>query len=113
MDKNTVLNAVAFMEKCLLEEGIAVSKIILFGSQADERANHESDVDVAIISEDFQGKDIFERAALTKEAEIRTIRKFMLPLDIITLTLEELESETSLISEYVKNGKVLSGVRSK
>ncbi len=110
MDKGAVLNAIAFMEKCLVEEGLAVSKIILFGSQAQGGANHESDVDVAIISEDFYGKDIFKRAALTKQAEIRTIKKFMMPFDIITLTPNELESENSLIAEYVKNGKVLHGV---
>jgi len=35
-----------------------------------------SDVDIIIISDDFQGKNIFERARLTKEAEIMTLKKF-------------------------------------
>ncbi len=87
---------------------MSVSKILLFGSQARVQADHESDVDVAIISEDFRGKDIFGRAALTKEAEIMTIRKFMMPFDIVTLTPGEFENEVSLISEYVRNGEVLS-----
>ncbi len=97
-----------FWKKGLVEKGVSVSKIILFGSQARGQADHESDVDVAIISEDFHGKDLFERAALTKEAEIMTIRKFMMPFDIVTLTPREFENEVSLISEYVRNGEVLS-----
>ena len=107
MDKDAVLDAVKFLEKCLIEKGLEVSKIILFGSQVEGQTTHESDVDVAIVSEDFQGKDIFERAMLTKDAEIITIRKFMIPFDIITLTVEEFESEASLIAEYVKSGEVL------
>lgn len=107
MDKGTILDAVAFLEECLVEKGVSVSKIILFGSQARGQADRESDVDIAIISEDFHGKDIFERAALTKEAEIMTIRKFMMPFDIVTLTPREFENEVSLISEYVRNGEVL------
>jgi len=31
----------------------------------------------------------------------------MIPLDIITLTPEEFESETSLISEYARKGEVV------
>ena len=107
MDKSTVLDAVAFLKKCLMKKGLSVSKIVLFGSQADGQANHESDVDLAIISEDFCGRDIFERAAMTKEAEIMTVRRFMIPFDIVTLTPGELEGGASLISEYVKNGETL------
>ncbi len=98
MDKGSVLDAITFMEERLKDGGIMVSKIILFGSQARGDTTRESDVDVAIISEDFHGKDIFERAELTKEAEITTIRKFMIPLDIVTLTPGEFESEAFIIS---------------
>ena len=33
----------------------------------------------------------------------------MIPLDIITMTPEELESETSLIADFVKEGEVIYG----
>jgi len=110
MDKSSVLNAITFMEERLKDGGITVSKIVLFGSQARGDATHESDVDVAIISEDFHGKDIFERAELTKEAEIATIRKFMIPLDVVTLTPEEFESEVSIISGYIRDGEAVYSV---
>lgn len=109
MAEKTVVEAIKFLEKCLKEKGLNISKIILFGSQAKGESTAESDIDVLIISNDFRGKDIFERAALTKDAEIMTIKKFMIPLDIITMTQEEFESETSLIADYVEDGEVIYG----
>jgi predicted nucleotidyltransferase len=85
---------------CLKEKGLKVSKIIIFGSQAKGMASAESDIDIVIVSEDFRRKNIFKRANLTKDAEIRTIKKFMIPLDIITMTPEEYENRTSLMAEY-------------
>lgn len=109
MAEKTIVEAVKFLEKCLREKGLNISKMILFGSQAKGESTEESDIDVLIISNDFRGKDIFERATLTKYAEITTIKKFMIPLDIITMTPEELESETSLIADFVKEGEVIYG----
>ncbi|SNQ60833.1 nucleotidyltransferase domain-containing protein [Candidatus Methanoperedens nitratireducens] len=107
MVKDKVAEAIKFFENCLKEKGVKVSKIILFGSQITGKATGESDVDIVIISPDFQNKDIFERARLTKEAEIKTIKKFRMPLDIITLTSEEFESGSSLITEFARKGKVI------
>lgn len=105
MAENAVIDVIKFLERRLTESGLNISKIILFGSQAEGRATEESDIDVAIVSEDFHGKDIFERAALTKEAEIMAIKKFIVPLDIITLTPGELESNTTLITKYAASGQ--------
>lgn len=107
MAKRAIKEVIDFLGKCLKNEGLNISKIILFGSHASGTATEESDIDIVIVSKDFKGKDIFKRAELTKEAEIMTIKKFMIPVDIITLTPEELKSKTSLISEYAKSGKVL------
>ncbi|NOR47777.1 MAG: hypothetical protein GQ533_07005, partial [Methanosarcinaceae archaeon] len=76
-------------------------------SQSRDNATEDSDIDIAIISKDFRNKDIFERARLTKDAEIKTIRKFMVPLDIVTLTSEEFENETSPVAEFAKSGKIM------
>ena len=65
---------------------------------------------MVVVSKNFRNKDIFERVELIKEAEIMTIKKFMVPLDIVTMTPEEFESETSLIAEYAKRGEVVYGV---
>lgn len=107
MVKRKVIKAIGFLERCLKENGLNISRIILFGSQAHGNSKAESDVDIAIISNDFRNKDIFERARLTKEAEIMTLKKFMMPLDIITLTSEEFESNNSLIADYARKGIVM------
>ncbi|MCL5056163.1 MAG: nucleotidyltransferase domain-containing protein [Firmicutes bacterium] len=81
-----------------------ISKLILFGSQHQGRAKAESDIDLLLVSEDFRGKDIFQRAELTKDAEIRTIKKFIVPLDCIDLSPEEFENESSLAASFAKTG---------
>jgi len=105
--KRTINEVIRFLAKCLRDKGLNISKIIVFGSYAYGKATDESDIDIVIVSNDFKGKNIFERAELTKEAEIMTIKKFLISLDIITMTPEELEIGTSLIADYAKNGKVL------
>ena len=106
MYKNNIEKAIKFLKQCLKENGLNISKIILFGSQATGITD-DIDVDILIISNDFKNKDIFERARLTKDAEIKTIRKFMVPLDIVTLTSEEFENETSPVAEFAKSGKIM------
>lgn len=108
MAKSTIIEAVNYLEDCLKRQGLNITKIILFGSYAREEAAEESDIDIAIVSKDFEDKDIFERADLTKEAEIKTIKKYMIPLDIVTLTPEELEDQASLIADYARNGIEIS-----
>ena len=107
MVKRKTLKIVDFLAKCLRDEGLAISKVILFGSQASGHATRESDIDIVIVSGDFRGKDVFGRAQLIKDAEIATIRKFMVPIDIVLFTPEELNSKSSLIAGYARAGKVL------
>lgn len=95
------------MKERLQETGVNVQKIIVFGSQANGKFKAGSDIDIIVISSDFKNKDIFKRARLTKEAEIMTIRKFMIPLDIITMTPEELADDKSLLSDYARTGEVI------
>lgn len=108
MAKSTTLAAVKFFEKQLKEQKVNVTKIILFGSQARGNASAGSDVDIVLISKDFRNKGIFKRLALIKKAEIATIKKYMIPLDVVMMTPDEFASGTSLVSEYAKEGKVLS-----
>ena len=107
MVKKSTLKAVAFMKERLQETGVNVQKIIVFGSQANGKYKAGSDIDIIVISNDFKNKDIFKRARLTKEAEIMTIRKFMIPLDIVTMTPEELADDKSLLSDYARTGEVI------
>jgi len=107
MADGKILQAVRFLEQRLRAAGLSISKIILFGSHATGNPSPDSDVDIAIISEDFRGKDIFERAELTRDAEIEATREFLIPFDIVTLTPEELEGGSSLIAQFVSTGKTI------
>lgn len=107
MVKDKVREAIVFLKRCLENKGLAVSKIVLFGSQATGLATMDSDVDIIIISKDFEGRDILDRAQMTKEAEISTIKKFMIPFDIMTMTPDEFENGSSLVAEYARDGVVV------
>lgn len=107
MAEKKVLSVVRFLGKCLEEKGLNVSKLVLFGSHAEGKVSADSDIDIVIVSEDFRGKNIRERVKMTGEPEVRTIEKFLVPLDIITMTPEELESETSIIAGYARKGKTV------
>jgi len=109
MAKSIVLEAITFLEQQLKKGGLHIYKLILFGSQATGHATVDSDIDIVVLSEDFRDKDIFERAQLIKDAEIQTIKKFMVPFDIITMTPEEFESGSSLVGLYASEGEVVYG----
>jgi predicted nucleotidyltransferase len=106
--KSRAVTAVRYFEERLKANNVSVSKIILFGSQIRGNVSAESDVDIVLISRDFEKKNIYKRLEMIKKAEIETIKKFMIPLDIIMMTPEEFNSGSSLVSEFAKNGKVLT-----
>ncbi|MCK9632562.1 MAG: nucleotidyltransferase domain-containing protein [Methanoregula sp.] len=99
-----VLEAVNYFSEQVRKKGIRVNNLILFGSSGTGTATPGSDIDIAIISDDFTDRDIFERALLTKDAEMRTVKKFRVPLDVITLTSEEYHDSTSLIAGTLRKG---------
>ena len=63
--------------------------MFLYGSYARGNQNPDSDIDLIIISPDFEGKNIQARGKMTMISEIKTLRKFMVPMDVINLTPEE------------------------
>ncbi len=77
------------------------------GSHLSGTAGEGSDIDIVIVSEDFRKKNIFKRVDLIKDAEIQTIKKFLVPLDVIAMTPEEYENRASIIAEYAHSGEVL------
>lgn len=99
MAKKSVVNAGVYLKDCLEARGVAVSKITLFGSQARGRTRKDSDADFIIVSEDFRGKDIFQRADLIGDAEFLTVRKFKIPIDLLLKTPEEIRKGASLTAD--------------
>jgi predicted nucleotidyltransferase len=107
-----VLEAVNFFSAQIRKNGIHINNLILFGSSSTGTATPGSDIDIAIISDDFADRDIFDRALLTKDAEMHTVKKFKVPLDVITLTTEEYQDQKSLIAGTLRKGVILPTISS-
>ena len=99
-----VIEAVNFFKANILEKGIRIHDLVLFGSSSTDAISAGSDIDIAVISEDFNGMDMIARTLLTKDAELNTIRKYRIPLDIITLTTDEYRDQNSLFLRNVRKG---------
>ena len=101
----TLQSTLRFLTERLRVAGLDVAEVRLFGSYAEGTAGPESDLDVAIISPDFAGRDLFERAALTREAEVLTIRRFQVPLDVVRLTSKELAAGAAPAAAFARQGR--------
>ena len=99
-----VIEVVHHFRNLVEKGGIRIHTLVLFGSAGAGTMTRGSDIDIAIVSDDFSGKDLFDRALLTKDAELSTVKRFKIPLDVITLTTEEYGDERSLLSRTIRKG---------
>lgn len=83
--------------------GIRAKNLILYGSYAKGNACEDSDIDLIVISPDFEGKDIRQRLEILGVASAR----IMEPVQALGITPAEIESaETSFfIREVLQYGK--------
>ncbi len=107
MDREKAHDTMNFFIEKLLYTSLNVDKVVLFGSCSQGSFSTDSDIDIAVISGDFAGKSLVQRIELIREAEISTIKRCRVPLDIVTLTPEEFASENSLVSSFARQGIVL------
>ncbi|HOK66136.1 MAG TPA: nucleotidyltransferase domain-containing protein [Anaerohalosphaeraceae bacterium] len=105
MDKKTVLAVISDFQKALREVGIKPQKIILFGSYATGQQQQDSDIDLVVISEDFEEKGYWERIELLSAA----IYKVFKPIEAVAMTPQEWQSGNSFIADYARNGEVVYG----
>lgn len=98
------------LTEVLQSRGISVQKAILFGSYAKNLESKESDLDLVIVSRDFRGKDIFEKAALTRGVHHELVRRIDKPFDILYCSDTEWEEGNSLIIQAAReHGVVVCG----
>ena len=83
MDTQAVDGVIDWFCRKLEESGIRVTMIVLFGSYAKNRISQHSDIDLAVITPDFENVHILDRIPMVSEAEWSTVRKFNVPLDLI------------------------------
>jgi predicted nucleotidyltransferase len=105
VDKGTVLRIIADFAKALEAEKIKPQKIILFGSCSTGTQREDSDIDLVVISEDFAGKDYWERIDVLSAAIVTVFE----PIEAVAMTPQEWQSGDSLIADYARNGEVVYG----
>jgi predicted nucleotidyltransferase len=105
MDKRAVLEIISAFIKAIESEGIKIDKLILFGSYATGEFREDSDIDIVVISRDFNNKSYWERIDILSNV----IYQIYEPIEATAFTPEEWESEDSLIVDYAKNGEVVYG----
>ena len=107
MGKKKLMTIIEFFRVQCEDSGIPVDKIILFGSQMKKTATNDSDIDVVIISKKFRRKDLWARLELLREPVCTTIDKFVVPLEVIAMTPEDLEKRGSPLSGFARDGVVV------
>jgi len=105
MDKKTVLEIISSFRKAIESKGIKTDKLILFGSYATGRYREDSDIDVVVISQDFNDKGYWERIDILSSA----IYQVFQPIEAVAMTPEEWEKGKSLLVDYTKGGEVVYG----
>lgn len=103
MDKGTALKIIIDFRKALESKSLRVKKIILYGSYATGEFREGSDIDLIVISEDFENKSYWERIELLSDA----IYKVFKPIEAVAMTPEEWEREDSMIAGYARNGEIV------
>lgn len=103
MAKGKVKEVTKLLRDFLAQHNIRVDKIVVFGSQARGDFRKDSDIDIAIVSKDFEGKDIFEKAEMLKGLKWFLVKRLLLPFDIVPLSPSEWNG-SSLIAQFAKEG---------
>jgi len=88
-DRATALEIVRYMRQTLLRHGVNPCHIALFGSFLNGNYHAESDLDMIIISEAFEGKDDDQRIYMTMDAEKEVAKRYLVPMDILLKTPQE------------------------
>ena len=100
VDKKSVLAIIGRFRRALLKHGVKEPRIVLFGSWATGEPRGDSDIDLVVISETFEGKDFWERVELLTNA----IYEIFGPIEAVALTPDEWEKSDSPIVEFARTG---------
>ncbi len=92
MDKN-LAGTIDRFRNALEESGIHVKAMVLFGSHAKGHPTEQSDIDVVVISDDFEGMSLLERLETIGTAMAR--KRMMEPIEALAYTE----------NEYIQNGR--------
>ena len=103
MDKE-IHSAINEYRTRLLESGINITKMILFGSHARSDARPDSDIDLLVISKNFDNMGLWDRLCLLGRMRVG-IKKSM---EILGLSDKELAEKT--YGSFIKEEVIRNGV---
>jgi len=99
MDRETSERVKDLIQKVAEEEGIELEDIILFGSRAREDYSGHSDVDILLVSEDFEGVKWYER---DKEFQRNWDYRELPAPEIICVTPDEFETRKKKLGDVIR-----------
>ena len=94
--------------KCF-PSSIKVSGVFLFGSYATSKAREDSDIDIVVISPDFEKIDFIKRMEMLSRFRQAEITRSV-PMDIIGYTPEEfanIDKESVIMKQAKKEGRMI------
>jgi predicted nucleotidyltransferase len=103
MDKSAVIEIINRFRRGIEVRGIKPVKVILYGSFAAGTNREGSDIDVVVISDDFEGMGYWERIDIISDA----IYEIFAPLEVVAMTSKEWERGDSIITDFARNGEIL------
>lgn len=103
VDKRSVLKIIDRFKNILEREKVSVKKIILFGSYARGNYNENSDIDLVIISDDFETMTYWERIDFLSGA----IYEIFEPIEALSYTPSEWKKNDSFLNDYARDGEVV------
>jgi predicted nucleotidyltransferase len=103
LDKKTVIKIVDQFYQGIKARGIKPQKLILYGSYASGIHAEGSDIDLVVISDDFIGKDYWDRIEILSD----TIYEIFAPIEAVAMTQEEWDRGDSFVTDFARNGEVL------
>ena len=105
MDKRRVYEIISAFRNAIESKGIKVDKLILFGSYATGQYREDSDIDIVVISRDFQNKSYWERIDILSDA----IYALFEPIEATAFTPDEWKNRESIIADFAQNGEIVYG----
>jgi uncharacterized protein len=103
MDKAAAVEIANRFKEGLEAKQINVQRLILFGSYAIDAGKEGSDIDLVVISSDFEKKNYWERIDILTDA----MYEIFAPVEATAMTPEEWDRGDSLIVDFARDGEVL------
>jgi len=97
------LKAIKRFRRALLRRGVRPAKIILYGSQATGTTHAASDIDLVVVSKDFEGRGFWARIEILSAA----IYDVLEPIEAVGMTPDEWERGDSPLTDYARRGEGL------